>query len=318
MNLPKASGLFIVAALLAGVSQVALAQDVKPLYVRTRAAYPAPKLADVTTREFKHLFDANKCKPVHEVALKDLWNAVKAAAEKAGFKVEEKDKSPLKLEYSTKTYFDTPDQALWKMGYLIRITTKYKSGVADPTSKVTVKAILEDAEKALAMPLKVVGVDSESECQDNVGLGLKQVAHGYVEKGVSFTIPLEQLGKQTLGDFGKFMPELLKLGLPADTKLDAKAAWSSRIKPGFVIIPGTEPCLISMEAWSDKQGGTPYLYDFSFTYEGVDYYESDAIHTAGEAFLAKVLGEGMAAVNAPDGAKWGGSKVRKLFNRSLN
>lgn len=288
-----------------------------PLFARTIAKYPAPLLEDVSGREFKHLFDPARTKATPEAAFKDLWGQVRAAAAKAGLQVTEKEKNPLKIELSTKEYLDTADQALWKRGYLIRITTKYAGGVADASGKVTVKAIHEDAGKTLATPLAVVGVKSEGECQDNVGMGYGGQLAGYVEKGSSFSVALADLGARTLGDFGKYLPELLKLGLPADTKLVSTKAFSYRVRPGHVVLPGTEPCGISMEAWTDKEGGAPYLYDFSYGYDDVDFYASAAIHAAGEAFLQKVICGELAALAMPEGGKWGGSKVRKLMNRPI-
>lgn len=308
----------LVALIVAAGGASSFTQDApKPLFARTIAAHPAPQLESVSAREFKHLFDPAKTKDTPEAAFKDLWGRVKAAAARTGFEVTEKEKNPLKLELTTKEYFDTPDQALWGKGYLIRITTKYIGGVADTSGKVTVKAILEDPLKTLAMPLKVVGIKSEEECQDNVGMSYGGRLAGYVEKGSSFTIAFSELGERTLGDFGKYMPELLALGLPPQTKLVSTKAWSYRVRPGYVVLPGTEPCGVSMEAWAAKEGGKPYLYDFSYGYEDVDFYGSDAIHAAGEAFLQKVLCGELKDLGMPDGEKWGGSKVRKVMNRPI-
>ncbi len=300
-------------------SAAGFAQDSpKHLFAKTIATYPAPKLAEVNSREFKHLFDPAKTKGTPEAAFKDLWGQIKGAATKAGFEVTEKEKNPLKMEMSTKEYFDTPDQMLWKKGYLIRITTKYVGGSADTSGKVTIKAINEDALKTLATPLEVVGVKSESECQDNVGMSYGGQLAGYVEKGSSYSIKLSELGAMTLGNFGKYMPELLKLGLPADTKLISTKAYSYRVRPGYVVLPGTEPCGISMEGWTTKEAGTPYLYDFSYGYEDVEFYGNAPIHTAGENFLQKVICGELGNLAMPDGERWGGSKVRKLMNRPIN
>jgi hypothetical protein len=309
----------IVALLVAVNSGPGIAADpVAPLFTKTIVKYPAPQLEAVSGREYKHLFDPAKTKAAPETGLKDLWGRVKAGAAKAGFQVTEKDKNPLKLDLSTKEYLDTPDQALWKKGYLIRITTKYIGNTAETAGKVTIKAILEDALKTLATPLTVVGVKSEDECQDNVGIGPGGQLRGYVEKGASFTVPLADLGTMRLGDFGKYMPELLKLGLAAETKLVSTKAFSYRIRPGYVVLPGTEPCGVSMEAWSTKNGEAPYLFDFSFGYDDVEFYGNEKIHAAGEAFLLKVLGDELKEWAMPDGEKWGGSKVRKLMNRPIS
>jgi hypothetical protein len=309
--------LLVATLVAAGAGESFAADPPKPLYARTIEKYPAPKLEDVSGREFKHLFDPAKTKPAADAGLKDLWTKVKAAAAKAGFEVTEKEKGAYKLDQSTKEYFDTPDQALWKQGYLIRLTTKYVAGVPDSSGKVTIKAIHEDPLKTLATPLKVEGVKSESECQDNVGFGPGGQLRGYVEKGSSFTVEVSALGGHTLGDFGKYMPELLKLGLPATTKLVSTKAFSYRIRPGYVVLPGTEPCGVSMEAWCAKEGDKPYLIDFSFGYDDVEFYGNDKIHAAGEAFMEKVIHGELKDLAAPNGEKWGGSKVRSLMNRPI-
>ncbi len=308
----------VAAMLVAGLSGSALclqAQESKPLYVRQVQTHPAPKLEDVAGREYKFLIDPAKTKNSPAAAFKDIWTRLQAAAAKHGFTVTEKDKNPLKIEMTTKDYLDTPDQALWKKGYLIRITTKFKAGMAEDKGKVTVKAIFEDLDKTLATPLTVEGIKGESECQDNVGMAAGGALNGYVEKGASFSVPLADLGKLTLGDFGKYMPELLKLGLPANTKLVSSKAYSYRVRPGYIVLPGTEPCGISMEGWSTKEDGPIFLYDFSYGYEDLTLYENAETHQEGERFMTKVLFGELATLALPDNGKWGGSKVRVFMSR---
>ena len=309
----------LAATLLAAPASPIYAKEApKPLYATTIEKYPAPKLADVEGREYKILFDPSKTNPDMATAFKDLWGRIKSSAAKQGFKVNEKEKNPLAIEFSTKEYFDTKDQTLWNKGYLIRITTRYKDGKPGDTVAVTVKSVLEDAEKALAVPLTVVGVDkSKTEAEENVGFGPDGTLRGYVEKGSTFSVPLASLGKFTLGDFAKYMPELTKLGLPADTALLSTKAYSYRIRPGAVVLPGTAPCGISMEAWSRTEGGAPFLYDFSFGYSDLDFYTVAETHAAGEQFMAKVLKEELGALTSPDSGKWGGSKVRQMMNRPI-
>lgn len=297
---------------------VVAAEPSKALYLKTIETYPAPKLEDVGGREYKFLVDVTKTKPAIGEAFKDIWTQVKAAAAKRGFTVTEKAKDPLKIEVSTKEYFDTKDQALWSKGYIIRITTRFKDGKPNPTVAVTVKSVYEDALRALATPLAVVGVEKvKTEAEENVGFGPGGELRGYVEKGSSFSVAADTLGKFTLGDFGKYMPELLKLGLPADTALLGIKAFSYRIRPGEVVLPGTEPCGVSMEAWSATEGGAPYLYDFSFGYGDLDFYAIAETHTAGEQFMIQVVQGELRGMGGPDGEKWGGSKVRKLMNRPV-
>jgi len=305
-------------ATFAGGSAVA-AEPSKALYLDTIETYPAPTLEKVSGREYKFLIDAAKTRPAMDEAFRDLWTQVKSAAARRGFMVTEKKKRPLKIETLTKEYLDTSDQALWNNGYLVRITTRYRNGKPDSTVSVTVKSIHEDALRALAAPLSVVGVGKvRTEAQENVGFGPGGRLGGYVEKGASFTVPRDTLGERTLGDFGKYMPELLRLGLPADTRLLGKNAFSYRIKPGAVVLPGTEPCGIEMEAWSATEGGAPFVYDFAFSCGGLDFYANGEIHVAGEQFMIKVMQGELGGLAGADGEKWGGSKVRKLMNRPIS
>jgi hypothetical protein len=289
----------------------------EPLFKRQVLAHPAPQLEEVSGREYKFLIDSAKAKGTPAEAFKAIWAQVQAAAAKQGYKVTEKEKNPLKIEMTTKEYLDTADQALWKKGYLIRITTKYKAGIAEASGKVTVKGIFDEPAKTIATPLETVGVKSEEDCQDNVGIGKGGLLVGYIEKGVSFSVPIDDLGKLTLGDFGKYLPELLKLGLAADTKLISNKAYSYRVRPGYVVLPGTEPCGISMEGWALKEDGPIFLYDFSYGYEGFTLYEKPETHIQGESFMSKVLNGDLAGLALTDDGKWGGSKVRVFLKRPI-
>ncbi len=309
----------IVAGFLAALP--AQAQQARPLYQRTIATYPSPVLQDVGGREYKFLFDPARLPEKPEAAMGMIWERVKAAAAKHGFKVSEKAEGAFKLEQSYKEYFDTPAQDLWKKGYIIRITQKYKKGIPEHTVSVTVKAVNPDARVAMAVPLAVPATANveklKTEAEENVGPAPGGTLNGYVEKGTSFTVALDDLGKLTLGDFSKYMPELAKLGLPADTVLKGNRAYSTRMRPGSVDLPGTEPCGVSMEGWSVKPGEKPYLYDFSFGYGDLDFYDAAQIHQGGEDFSVKaILGE-LKDITMKDQEKWGGSKVRKLMNRPI-
>ncbi len=310
------SGL-LVAGIVASPGGVSLAQE-QPgtLFAKTIAKYPSPQLAEVGGREYKCLFNIEKFSDDPDVAFKELWNKLKAASANAGFTLEQKEKKHLKVERATKEYFDTPEQDLWKKGYIVRLSTKFKDG--EETLTVTVKAVDENAVRAMATPLTVVGATGKTEAEGNVGLGPQGLLREYVEKGATFPVTLDQLGTLTLGDFGKFMPELLKLGLPAGTQLVGKKAYTYRVKPGFVVLPGTEPCGVSMEAWAHKDGGKPFLMDFSFGYGDLDFYESKEVHVAGEAYMLKVINGELKDLLMPNSGNFGGSKVRVLMNRPIS
>lgn len=313
------SGLLALVLVLGCAGVAVAADEAKPLYAQTIQKYRAPVLDDVGGREYKFLLDPAKWKGKPEDAFKDVWKRVRAAAEKNGYTLTEKDKSPFKVELATKEYVDTADQALYKAGYQVRVTNKWVDGKPDTSVAVNVKAVKDDARLVMAAPLAVKGGSKvKVEAEGNVGIGPGGQLREYIEKGVTFTVGVEELGKMaTLADLGKFVPELLSAGVPADAKLVGKKSFTYRVKPGAVVLPGTDPCGVSMEAFAEKEGGAPFLWDFSYAYSDVYFYDIAQVHAAGEQFLLKVLHGDLKELAIPEAEKWGGSKVRKIWNRPI-
>lgn len=296
----------------------ARAAEPAPVYQTMFRTQPAPALAQVQGREYKFLVDPARLQPGMDAGFADLWQQVLRAAGQRGFKIEEKDKNAFKVDVSTKEYFDTPDGALWKAGYLIRLSTNYQDGKPEPSTRVTVKAVNRDTATVLSRTLKVEGVEKvKIEAEDAIGFQAGATLGQYVEKGASFTLPATALGARTLGDFARYVPELGKLGLPPGTPLKGTLVYSYRVKPGAVVLPGVGACGVSMEAWSRTLGGQPYLYDFSFGYSDIDFYAEAEAHAVGERFMDVVFGDQLYKLQPADGEKWGGSKVRQLMNRPL-
>lgn len=294
------------------------APAVDPLYPKTLETHSAPKLAGVAGREYKFLFQPDPKVTSVEEGFRDVWNRVKASASRNGYTLTEKENDPLTIKRSIKEYFDTRDQALWRKGYVIRITTRYKGGKPGSKVDVTVKVIDEDAVRTLAAPLTVVGAKKVSvQAEDNVGFVPGGKLAGYVEKGASFNVPVKSLGTFTLGDFGRYMPELLRLGLPPDTALVGTRVFSFSVKPGAILLPGIGPVDVAMEAWSPSAGGLPDIYDFSFGYKTPDYSAADQTHAPAEQFMTRVLQAELSGSRGQDDAPWGGSKVRRLMNRPV-
>ena len=313
------STLCICATLMLPDGAAIAAQPPKALYLQLIETHPAPALSTVSGREYKFLIDPAQTKSPSAAAFGDLWERVKGAAIRRGFEVTEKKGNPLKVERSTKEYFDTRDQALWHKGYLIRITDRGGNGTTPAMASVTVKSIGENPLRTLAAPLTVVGAGKvKTEAEDNVSVSQKGGLGGYVEKSASFSVVLASSAELTLGDFGRYVPELLGLGLSADTIVVSAKAFSERVKPGKVSLPGVGASGISIEAWSAVAGGAPYLFELSFGYSGIDFYAAGETHAAAERFMTDVIGEELGALADPEGARWAGSKVRKLMNRPLS
>lgn len=269
-------------------------------------------------REFKFLADPAKLpnKPVD--AFKTLWNDAKLVAEKNGIVMTERDKKPFELTPTIKTFFDTPAMDLWKKGYLIRLTTNFKNGYSVSPIRVTVKAINPSFQKALAVPLQIKGVKGKLSAEENVGIGKNNQLAGYVEKGLTFSLTRGELKNMDLADFAAYVPELAKLGLPADTKLIAYSAYGVRCRPGFVQFPGLEkPVAVSMESWARGPHTAPFVYDYSFGYDGL-YDKMAEAHKIAEKFTLALYAElntklGLGA----EAIKWNGSKARLLLNQGF-
>jgi hypothetical protein len=316
MRTRAVSRLLAACVALAAVGAATAADVPKPLYAWTIAKYPAPQLDAVGGREYKSLIDPAKTKGTPEEAFKDIWGRIEAAATRRGFTVTKKKKHPFRIEISTKEYVDTPEQALWGKGYLVRVTTKYKGGKAGEIVAVTIKAIRADALETLETPLAVVGPAAKTEAEGNVGPAAGGALVEIIEKGSTFSVKPASLGARTLGDFGKYVPELLALGLPATTPLTGTKAWSITVHPGAVVLAGTT-CGIAMEGWALREGEAPALYDLAYRCTAPDFYAAAETHAAGEKFFLEVVMGELSGLAMSDDARWAGSKVRKLMNRPV-
>lgn len=296
----------------------AQAQEAKR-YKELLERYPAPILSDVDGREYKSLLNPAMVKGATvDEGLVDLWQQIRAGAAKADIDTAEREENAYRVTKSSKEYLDTPNEDLWKAGYLIRIMVNYRNGEPQVDKvRVTVKAIADTLEKSFGTPLEVVGIETRGghSYEENVFIGTDGVTvSGNVEKGIQWELPLAELGSFKLSDFAKYMPELLDIGLPADTQLVSTKAYSYRLRPGF-IKNGPDWCGISMEAWVREPGGPVFVYDFSWAYKG-DFYAQAALHAAGEKALHDLFAVQLRDLELPPGlGKWGGSKVRVIMNR---
>ncbi len=302
--------------LLVAGAQAPASETPGALHLRMIQKHPAPALTRLSGREFKWLVDPARLPQAPEAAFAELWSRVEGAAEKAGFvTASRKGAKALKLETAVKEYLDTPGQDLWKQGYVLRVTAKARKGGG--LRSVTVKAIHAEFERTMATPLLVQGAPAITEAEGNVGFGREGRLAEYVEKGSTWQVAAEELASLSLGDFGKYMPELLKLGLPASTRLVSTKVYALQVKAGSLTAPGVDPLPVSMEGWSRTEGGPIFLFDLSYRLAG-SYYQGAASHEAAERFMTQVLGGELKDLNLPTSGRWGGSKVRALLNRPLS
>ncbi len=281
---------------------------------KTQIANHPTALEIVEAREMKFLIDPAKVGYEADKGLALIWEKVKDFAKRENFTVQEKSFDPSGLTYSTKVYYDTPKGELADKGYVVRITTKYKEGNPD-SAKLTVKFIDRDHPETVftSMP-----EEEEASIEENVGPAANYSLDTYLEKATKAGVDLAKL-PVTLGDFATLIPLLGELGLDNNTKLEGIGAYSIRMKPGAVILPGMPfPAGISMEAWLPVEGGDKaFVYDFSFGYPTGDYYDMEKTHTTAEDIIQKMYEQLDKEMGLPNNAEYRGSKVGYLRKGGL-
>lgn len=316
VRLIGALGAVAVAVLMLGGAAAAAEQ--KTLFEQNIVKWRA--LDVVRAREFKFLMKPELVDPANRMAgFKAIWEKVKAAAAKNGYECQ--DIADAKLSTGTKDFHDTPDFALYKRGFVLRITTKNdKDGKPQSPFEVTAKDIQQDNLYWLRVsPLEEApGLKAtKKDISENVSREPDGTLRGYMEKSVALRLTPEELPAKTLGDFGKYYPHLLKIGLPADTPLTRYRANDYNVKIGKISLPDGVECEVTLESWSREPDGKPLVNEFSFGFDGVDYYGKPKAHAEAERFLTQVLDRDCKELFLPNGAQWRGSKVRVLLNMPL-
>jgi len=160
--------------------------------------------------------------------------------------------------------------------------------------------------------------EEEASVEENVGPAANYTLDTYLEKATKASVDLKNL-PVTLGDFAAFMPLLGELGINSTTKLEGVGAYSVRMKPGAVILPGMPfPAGISMEAWMPVEGDNKaFVYDFSFGYPTGDYYDMEKTHITAEDIIQKMYEQMDEEMGLPNNAAYRGSKVGYLRKGGL-
>lgn len=310
------SSLFVAGALVVGLSQTTTSAFAAELYTQCQKDW-GNLVGQVEGREFKFLVDPAKVSPDQKKAFQQVWGDVKAALEKNGVKVTEREKGAFSLTPLVKTFYDTPNMDLWKKGYLIRTTVSYKKGYPQAEMKVIVKRINGQAKDIINSELTLTNGKGKPSSEDNIGIGPKGGLYSYVEKGIGFKATRADLGDMNLKDFAQYVPQLAKLGLPEDTKLVAYPAFGVRARPGLVELPGLDkPTAVSMESWARTEGGKPIVYDYSFGYGG-DFNAMTKAHVSAENALNAIQKDLGPKLGLPESGKYIGSKVRVLLNQPM-
>ncbi|MEN8140898.1 MAG: hypothetical protein ABFR97_06695 [Thermodesulfobacteriota bacterium] len=303
--------LFItVAALmwLALTNGMSVAKDSYP-HKKQIAKHPEA-LAIVEAREMKFLIDPAKVGTNPEKGLNKIWERVKKFAKKEGVNVEEKGFAHDGFTYSTKVYYDTAKGEISKKGYVVRITTKYIGG-KPATAALTVKFIDRDHPERVFSAMED---DEDASVEENVGPAKGYTLDTYLEKATKMDVDLNKV-PVTMADFSALIPHLETLGISPKAKLTGIGAYSIRMKPGFVHLPGMPfPATISMEAWLpvDGESKEAFVYDFSYGFPTGDYYDMAATHSYAESMMQKLYKQLDKEMGLPSNAKWRGSKASYL------
>ncbi len=295
-------------------SNTLIAKDLYPHKTQI-TNHPAPGLEIVEAREMKFLIDPAKISYNPELGLAMIWEKVKEFAKKEKFNLKEKSFNADGLTYSTKIYYDTPKSELEKLGYVVRITTKYLAG-KPASAALTVKFIDRDNPKRVFTSMED---EEDVAIEENVGPAADYSLDTYLEKSTKTNVDFGNW-PVTLSDFAELVPHLGTLGLNSETRMVGEGAYSIRMKPGFVLLPEMPfPSGISMEAWLPVESGErAFVYDFSFGYPTGDYYDMAATHTTAEDFIQKLYEKMDNEMGLHKNAEWRGSKVAYLRKGGLN
>jgi hypothetical protein len=275
-------------------------------------------------REFKFLIDpkwfSDGGKKDRKKKYKIIWKKLKAAAKDQDFKIKGRKKKKYKEKKRTREYFDTADFQLRKKGYVVRISTNYKKKEPQHPFTLTVKeGSRRDFKRVLNSTLSFSGAhDGKTEIEENISFGPDGRLRSSLEISKKIKLEPEELGKMTLGDFGKVVPRLLKLGLPAETKLIRHTAYSMKIKLGKVKFGDGVKAKLDLEVWLKNRGELPFVGEISYTVDTEDYAGMAGVHAKSEAFMKTVIGKIGKEIGFQNAAKWGGSKTRMLLNLPVN
>ena len=271
-------------------------------------------ISKVESRSYKFLANPEAGKDA-EALIEGLLGKLKDSAQKAGFEYVERKKG-LDWRYSEKRYLDTPNLALYKKGYVVRETYRFKKGEGPNPDKfvLTVKEMSpNDFMRLVNSKLgPVAGSDSLVKFEENISLKEDGTLQSYFESAIGSKVGNDELGKRTLGDYGKLYPELLNLGLDASTQLVPVTGYSVQLKyGGFKLADGTVADG-DIEVWTEGPGGKPWVAELAF--DGAGYDATVEHMKAEEDFFSKVFAGDMKALALKNGFGYMGSKVRTLFD----
>jgi hypothetical protein len=271
-------------------------------------------ISKVESRSYKFLANPEPGKDA-EALVESLLGKLKDVAKKEGFEFVERKKGP-DWRYSEKRYLDTPGLDLYKKGYVVRETYRFKKGEGPDADKfvLTVKEMSpNDFMRLVNSRLgPVPGSDSLVKFEENISLKEEGSLQSYFESAIGSKVSNSELASRTLGDYGKLYPELLNLGLDASTQLVPATGYSVQLKfGGFKLADGTVADG-DIEVWTEGPGGKPWVAEIAF--DGAGYDATVEHMKAEEDFFAKVFAGDMKGLALTNGYAYMGSKVRTLFD----
>ena len=271
-------------------------------------------ISKVESRSYKFLANPEPGKNA-EALIENLLGKLKNATQKEGFEYVERKKG-LDWRYSEKRYLDTPNLDLYKKGYVVRETYRFKKGEGPDPNKfvLTVKEMSpNDFMRLVNSKLgPVPGSDSLVKFEENISLKEDGTLQSYFESAIGSRVSNEELGNRTLGDYGKLYPELLNLGLAATTKLVPVTGYSVQLKFGGFKLADGSVAEGDIEVWTEGPGGNPWVAEIAF--DGMGYDASVEHMKAEEDFFTKIFAGSMKELALTNGYGYMGSKVRTLFD----
>lgn len=213
-----------------------------------------------------------------------LWELMKEAAAETGVTIEEED-DPMKRKFRRIRYMDSEFGMMNNFGYVLRFRQKFEEYVAlgssdnvnDDKYDVTIKFRDSDLQKSLSIPLSVGDefeeIEKKPEMEADISpYGIKYSWAIKVKPKVKDFGEFDDLFEPSLESYARLYPDLLDIGLPAETVIEPVGGLTileEKIEPAILVLScGAEMEVAFSKFFMDgKELVAEASFDFDTEYE---------------------------------------------------
>ena len=216
-----------------------------------------------------------------------LWDLMKEAAAETGVTIEEEDE-PMKRKYRDVQYIDSEFGMVSNLGYVLRYRQKWDEFVApgsaenehDSKFDVTIKFRDSDLAKALDIPLSVGAefedIEKKPEMEADISpFGIKYSWAIKVKPKLKDFGEFSDLFEPSLSSYARLYPDLLNIGLSADTVIGPVGdltVLEEKVEPAIMTLSCGAPMEVAFSVFfmNGEELVSEASFDFDVEYETVD------------------------------------------------